>query len=594
MLQLLSSRSASRPTPAALAALATLAGSLLLTVAPAAQQFVLSSQDRARLVAVDFAAVSTDGTPITDLRTDEVQLRIDGRTRAIRSLEYVPVAGAPGLGGLIPFGTNASADQGRSVVLLVDLETIRPGREAALKEEVGRFVRTLGPQDRAALVTIPYGGLKVDLTSDHTRIVQALAPLSGQAPSAESESDAACRTRTTLVSLRGAIDDLRGGEGPVAVVLFSGSMASPTGVVAMQSGQAIGRCQLLREHFQHVADAVANARAQMYIVQPELQMTSAGQAGLEHLTGVTGAPLLHLTGPDGGGLARVARESGGYYVARFEPEPEETQGSVRNLSVSLSRDGAVLRTRPKMTIVRPNRFAGAAATTPLAMMKEARLFRDIPLRVAAYTSREAGASTVRVVTLFDAPGGDGSLTEAMVGLFTEDGRLVASRTLGAADLQGSPIVTALTVAPGRYRVRVAAIESTGRGGAADFQVEAALGKAGPMALSDLVLGLSRDGQFRPKLEFGSEASVMAQLELYGGREGAKVGAVVELARSLNGPAILALPGTFSPTGDPDRFLLNAAVPIGALPPGDYVVRATVAAEGQPGGRVVRPIRKVVR
>lgn len=588
MLQLPSSRWVRRLTSA------TLAGSLLLTAAVAAQQFVLSSQDRARLVAVDFAAVTADGTPITDLRADEVQLRIDGRTRTIRSLEYVSLAGTPGLAGLLPFGSNAAIDQGRSVVLLVDLETIRPGREAPLKEEVSRFLRTLGPQDRVALVTIPYGGLKVDLTANHTRVVQALAPLSGQAPSAESDADAACRTRTTLVSLRGAIDDLRGGEGPVAVVLFSGAMSSPTGVVAMQSGQSIGRCQLLREHFQHVSDAVANARAQMYIVQPELQMTSAGQAGLEHLTGVTGAPLLHLTGPEGGGLARVARESAGYYVARFEPEPEETQGSVRNLGVSLARDGAVLRTRPKMTVHRPNRFTGAAATTPMAMMKESRVFRDVPLRIAAYASRETGTSNLRIVTLFDAPGSEGALTEAIVGLFTEDGKLVASRTLAASDLQGTPVVTALTAAPGRYRVRVAAVESNGRGGAADFSLDAALGKAGGMAMSDLVLGLSRDGQFRPKLEFGTEASVMAQLEIYGGQEGARVGAVIELARSLNGPAILALPGTFSPTGDPDRFLLNAAVPIGALPPGDYVVRATVAAEGQPGGRVVRPIRKVVR
>jgi hypothetical protein len=572
----------------------TLAGSLLLTAGIAAQQFVLSSQDRARLVSVDFAAVTADGTPITNLRSDEVQLRIDGRTRAIRSLEYVPIGGAPGLAGLLPFGTNAATDQGRSVVLMVDLETIRPGREAPLKEEVARFLRTLGPQDRAALLTIPYGGLKADLTTEHTRVIQALAPLSGQAPSAESDADASCRTRTTLVSLRGAIDDLRGGEAPVAVVLFSGSMASPTGVVAMQTGQPIGRCQLLREHFQHVADAVANARAQMYIVQPELQMTSAGQVGLEHLTGVTGAPLLHLTGPDGGGLARVARESAGYYIARFEPEPEETQGSVRNLGVSLSRDGAVLRSRPKMTVVRQNRFAGAAATTPLAMMKESRLFRDVPLRVAAYASREPGTSNLRVVTLFDTPGSEGTVTEAMVGLFSDDGKLVASRTLSTSDLQGAPVVTALTAPPGRYRVRVAAIESTGRGGTADFTLDASLGKAGAMAMSDLVLGLSRDGQFRPKLDFGSEASVMAQLEIYGGREGARVGAVVELATSVNGPALLALPGTFSPTADPDRFLLNAAVPIGALPPGDYVVRATVAAEGQPGGRVVRPIRKVVR
>jgi hypothetical protein len=37
---------------------------------------------------------------------------------------------------------------------------------------------------------------------------------------------------------------------------------------------------------------------------------------------------------------------------------------------------------------------------------------------------------------------------------------------------------------------------------------------------------------------------------------------------------------------------TGAVPIGALPPGDYVVRAMVALEGHPATRVVRTLRKV--
>jgi hypothetical protein len=64
-------------------ALTTLAS----TASVEAQQFVLSSQDRAKLIAVDFSVVSSDGRPVGDLRPDEVTLKIDGRTRAIRSLE---------------------------------------------------------------------------------------------------------------------------------------------------------------------------------------------------------------------------------------------------------------------------------------------------------------------------------------------------------------------------------------------------------------------------------------------------------------------------------------------------------------------------
>jgi VWFA-related protein len=566
-----------------------------VAVSAQTQQFVLSSQDRAKLITVDFAAVGADGLPVGDLQPSDVTLRIDGRTRTIRSLEYVPVRASAGMAGALPYGSNVATEDGRAIVLIVDFESIRPGRESALREHIGQFVRTLSPNDRLALVTVPYGGVKVDLTTDHAKVSQSLAALSGQAPSVESESEAACRTRATLVALRGAIDDLRGAEAPVTVVLFSGQMAGPQGVQAMQSGVSLGRCQLLREHFQQVGSAVANARAQLYIVQPELSSSSAGLAGLEHLTGVTGAPLWHISGTTDGALARVLRETGGYYLARFEPEPEETQGSVRGLSINISRPGVVLRSRPQMTVVRPQtRFAGTAPATPLAMMKEARLFRDLPLRVAGFSSREPGERNVRVVVLFDSPDPAAALTDAIVGLFSEDGKLVSSRVMPAAELVGSTVTTALTVPAGRYRLRVAASEASGRGGTADFMLDAGLVSAGGLTLSDLVLGLSRDGQFQPRLEFGAQATAMAHLEIYGGREGARVGVMFEIARTMNGPAIVTMPGAFAPTNESDRFLVTAAIPIGALPPGDYVVRATVAAQDQAGGRVVRPLRKVAR
>lgn len=560
-----------------------------------AQQFVLSSQDRAKLIAVDFSVVSADGHPISDLRPDEVTLKIDGRTRAIRSLEYVPVRATAGIDTPLPFGSNVATEAGRAIVLIVDFESIRPGREAALREHIGQFVRTLSPNDRVALVTVPYGGVKVDLTTDHAKLTPALMALSGQAPSVESESEAACRTRATLVALRGAIDDLRGGEAPVTVVLFSGQMAAPQGVQSMQSGVSLGRCQLVREQFQQVGSAVANARAQLYIVKPELSISSAGLAGLEHLTGVTGAPLWNIGGADGGALARVLRESGGYYLARVEPQPEETQGSVRGLSVDISRPDVELRTRPQMTVVRQqSRSAGAAPATPLAMMKEARVFRDLPLRVVGFSSREPGARDVRVIVLFDSPDPAAALTGAIVGLYAADGRLVSSRVMTAAELVGRTITTALIVPPGAYRLRVAAAEASGRGGTADFTLDAGMVSAGGLTLSDLVLGLFRDGQFQPRLEFGAEATAMAHLEVYGGREGARVGVMFEVARTMNGPALMTMPGAFAATNEADRFLVTAAIPIGALPPGDYVVRATVAAQDQAGGRVVRPIRKVAR
>lgn len=581
-----------------------LAGVVLLAIVaarPSAQQFVLSSADRARLLAVDFVVVDAQGQPVRDLRADDVTLKIDGRTRPIRSLEYVALAGSADAASatvspmLPPYGSNATADAGRTVVLIIDRETIRPGGEVAMKAQINRFLRGLGAQDRVALVTAPYGGLKVDLTTEHSRISQALTSITGQASATETTSDASCRTGALLVAVRGTLDDLRGGEAPVAVVLFTGQLSVPPGVVSLRSQPEIGRCQVRPEYFKLVSTSAAAARAQFFIIQPDLSVAEGTRAGLEHLSGVTGGPLMYLGGEDDSAMTRVARETSGYYIARVEPEPSETTGAVRGLSISVNRPDTTVRQRPQLSVVRnTSRFTGATAVTPLDMMKEARPFRDVPLRVTAYTSREPGTTRVRVVTLFDSPGAEAALTSAMVGLFDDQGRMVASTQLTAADLTTSPMMAALSVPPGTYRLRAAATETNGRAGAADYVVTAELAPAGPLTLSALVMGLSRGGQFSPRLEFGGEATAMAYLEIYGGTAGTQVGVAFEIARSSNGPALVTVPGAIAATTEPDRFSVTAALPIGALAPGNYVVRATVAAQGQAGGRVLRPLRKVSR
>ncbi len=578
---------------------AALAAGAVFTAHPSAKQFVLSSQDRARLIAVDFVALGVNGLPVADLRADEVSLQIDGRLRPIRSLEYISLASTTGPATLLPYGSNSQTDSGRSIVLVIDQETLTPGRESALREQINEFLRGLGPDDRVALMTVPYGGLKVDLTNEHSRVTQALSTVSGQAARIESATDALCRTTRTLAALRGTLDDLRGDEAPVAMILFSGQMSAPQGVSAAPAPssamQTLAPCQLRTDQFKQVSAAAAAARAQFYVVQPELSVVSETRAGLEHLAGVTGGLLLQLGGGEDSALARITRESAGYYLARIEPEPSENAGAIRNMRVSVTRPNITVRQRPQMSVVRKaTRFVNTAATTLLDMMKTARLFRDLPLRVSAYTSREPASTMVRVITLFDSADRSAALNTAMVGLFDDSGRMVASRQFSSAELASSPVVAALTVPAGHYRVRVAAAEATGRGGAADYDMTAELASAGPLTLSALVLGLSRGGNFLPRLEFGSEATAIAQVEVYSAAAGESVGAVFEVARTANGPALVTLPGVFAATADPDRFIASAALPIGALAPGDYVVRATVAAEGKAGGRVLRALRKVSR
>jgi hypothetical protein len=65
-----------------------------------------------------------------------------------------------------------------------------------------------------------------------------------------------------------------------------------------------------------------------------------------------------------------------------------------------------------------------------------------------------------------------------------------------------------------------------------------------------------------------------------------------VSHSLNGPAITTVPLAIESTGA-NKYSAMGSVPLGALPAGDYIVRAMVGLEGHPTTRVVRTIRKAV-
>ena len=562
-------------------------------------------------VSVEFFAVAADGTPVTDLRSDEVTLRINGRARALQTLQWIrsgPLPPGPeGRREAVlspPFGSNVPHDAGRAVVVVVDDDSFRPGREQVLRDSVREFIASLSRRDRIALVTLPYGGLKVDFTSEHERINNSLMRIVGQSPQNETGSELACRTRRTLESLTGLLGSLGGGVGPTTVVFVSSGLAGPRRDAAM--ALAPGMCELTSDHFRAVGNATAAARAHFYVVQPEdlnvrptLQVeTIAGASftgsdnpleGLEHLTGVTGGHRLPMLTSRDNNLIRIARETSGYYAASFVPDASERNGNAHSVDVKVARDKLDVRARPSVVIPRPV-SRSSRVPAPRDMLRQTHVFRDLPLRTAAYPSQN-DAKTVKLLSVLEPIEPNVALTAAAVGLVDDRGRLVAQWTATSEELKTVPLIAALAVPTGTYRLRIAATDTNGRGGTADYDVIAELLPAGSLTMSALVLGLSRGG-FRPMLQFSNEPVAMAYLELYG--QTTNPAAVsVELAMSEDGPALLTMPASVSKTNDELRQFATAAVPIGSLPAGDYAVRAIVTVDGKQA-RVMRTLRKQAR
>lgn len=562
----------------------------------------------ADLLSIQFAVVSPDGTPIPDLRPDEVSIRIGGAARPIRSLQLISVQGKTSEASDVivlppPFGSNSFSGGGRTLVLAIDEDSFRPGREGPLRQATDALVANLGPDDRVALVTTPFGGIRLPFTTDHSRLTRSLSQVVGQASATETGSEMACRTRRTLEALSAFLETIGVREEPMTVMFVTSALAAPRRDAV--SALAPGMCELQESLFRRVATAAGAARARFYVIRPGdapdrgssvQRETAIGSdnpvAGIEHLVGVTDGKLLALTGSSGTALARVALETSAYYLATVDTHRNDHNGRSQELDVRVARKGVELRSQPHISFATDPATAKLSRPSIRDMMTTLRVFRDLPLRAAGFPALAAEGQNIRIITLAEPIEPGTKLESLTAALFNQDGKLAGQWTATSEELQRTPVMGAMSASPGAYRLRVAAIDSTGRSGTADYDLTAEIVRSGPLRLSSLILGLSRGGRFSPKLQFTTEPLAIAYVELEGAPAGARVSATLEVSLTLNGPPIVSVPLSIETSAD-SRYAATGSVPIGAIPAGEYIVRAMVGLEGHPMTRVVRTLRKAV-
>jgi len=551
---------------------------------------------------VDFVAVENDGRPVAALQASEIEVRVDGRIRTVRGLRRVATAPVPADSARLPrpFGTSADVAVGRNVVLLVDEESFAAGQEPLLRNAVDGLLAEFTAADRGMVVVLPFGGVKAGFTGDTARLRGAIQAVAAQGTRRETGSDMACRTRRFLESLDGFLTAYAGRPAPLTVVLFTAGLAAPRRDAPM--ALAPGMCELLMHHFERITVTAGAARANVYVLQPaDIAMSASAWResisgrdylgsdnpleGIEHFAGATGAARLALDGTGSASLLRVARESAAYFEAELEPERREIVGRSRPLSVRVRRDGVTVRARPEITFTTPRRTRDAARLAVSELLAAPAPSTGLELRAAGFTVREHGGQLrVGVIVETAEPAALTSLGAVLL-----DRGEIAGRWF-AADPAERPLLGAIAARPGRYRLRAAAIDENGRFGVAEDDVDVGLGAAGPLSLGSLMLGVSRNGGVEPRLRFGSEPTAIAAFDIYGGVAGMGLSAVLELARELEGPAIATVPLALARAGE-DRVVATAAVPVGALAPGDYVVRGVIRLEDGTTGRVVRTLRK---
>ena len=554
---------------------------------------------------VDFIALDAQGSPVVDLQPSEIEVRVADRARTVRTLRRVSAVAAAAASTRVPppYGTNGDVAAGRRFLIVVDQESFAAGREHLFRSAIDGLVAQFTPSDRAMVAALPFGGVIAPFTSDTARLRLAAGRVTGQGARAETGSDLACRTRWFLESLESFLQGRGAQTSPQTLVIFTSGMAGPRRDAP--AGMAPGMCELLVDKFRYVGAAAGLARANVYVMQPAdvgagtalARPTPGGVGdigsdnpleGIENLAGVTGGTRLPLDATGTTSLLRVARETASYYVAELEPVKGEVVGRSRNLAVSVSRRGVTVRTRPEIVFVEaPPPKARLTITDVLGSTEAA---PDLPLRVGGFTVRDPDGK-LRVGVLIEPSDAAVTLTSAGAILVDDNDRVVTH--WHARDAAERPLVGAMTAAPGTYRIRAAAIDGSGRAGAAETAIDAGLIQVGSLSLGSLLLSASRGGTTALQLQFGAEPTARAAFDIYGGTEGQRLSASLEVARDLDGPAIAALPVALT-RADATRVVATGTVPLGALTPGDYIVRGVVTLDDGASGRVMRTLRKIAK
>src|SRR5262249_34734552 len=148
--------------------------------------------------------------------------------------------------------------------LLIDNDSIAPGRESQMKEAVHLLTTELSQGDMIGLLTTQ-GELNIMPTDDITKVRLAVDQMAGKQSSSETDSDAQCRTTHVLRDL-GTMISLASAT-PTTLVVFSGGVTMPENKIVQVGGRnrtAMGG-----------SSAPSSATTDMCQVRPE-DFTNAG------------------------------------------------------------------------------------------------------------------------------------------------------------------------------------------------------------------------------------------------------------------------------------------------------------------------------
>ena len=404
------------------------------------------------------------------------------------------------------------------------------------------------------------------------------------------------QTRTRLRVLQDLAQALAPLPAPKALVLVAGGLAvDPDTLPALNElSQAAERARVSVQSV--LVEASLTDLGPGDTLESRVIDNQIGLAGLADIAAAARGASYRVQGEATTALSRIDRELSGYYLLSFERDPGDREGARVGITVRTRQDGLQVIARREFTALPAAAPAATDAKAAIgALLRSPTAVPDLPLDVDVYVLPTSGADDeARAILAVEAGRAPAALAAFGFQIADPAGAVVADGYEAPVTAQPTVAGRALllpsaALRPGRFIVRVAALDDTGRGGSVQHEFEIPAWPDGPIRLSDLIFGDLSAGELRPTAGVAPDANVLPTRLVIRDAAGTFAGLRVrlEVTRAADGQRMVGADVPVRPTADPLRRFADLEIPIDAYPPGAYVVTAVVSAGGKEVGRRMR-------
>jgi VWFA-related protein len=572
-------------------------------------------------VPLDVVVTDDQNHPLLDLTKDDFAISENGRPQRIAtfSLVSVPPNHRPvDLHSTPPpprdVVTNTVPPKSRAIVLLIDEGFLRPPDLTRIKQVMVDLLRTLSPDDTAAVVYTKRSDLSQDFTNDVGRLIRAVNHLNATLGWPGDEADTETVFNNAIATLTAAPQTRR--------------------AIVYVSELGIKHASPIWLRWREIWNRAERADVHIYMIDPHTLLSpelvkgeTAGTPDLDRGISVT-ADFAQAMAEATGGLAFVNQLNGGrvvnelmtdngsYYLLGYNPDPFDLDGKFHNVKVTVNRPGARVRARSGYTAPDANSTPPDAGHVLASAMGAGLDTTGLTLRAYAAPVAASAKGMTAIVTVEVTRPEDFSEQQAVeddlhVSLLAldPDGAVKAETRVPlhfSARTAGGPesrflIDTAIELPSQSLAFRVGVTsERLGRTGTAHVPIVVPSLHGDALQLGGLVLGLEGSSEpvvgasaittlvpFQPTTSrtFTPNDTLQFFAPLFWGSKDSSVEVTLAILRQGTSISSRHLAATISNlSGDRHQASVTTSVPLTGLMAGDYVLEL---AARLPNGRMVR-------